>query len=74
LGVERIEEGWLGRKMWFYGNVLAGEPTEKCGVHEKDNKKRPISSVLSARRPAPAPTHTYNDDAAMNMIVLIITL
>lgn len=68
MGVERIEEGWLGRKMWFYGNVLAGEPTEKCGVHEKDNKKRPISSVL------PAPTHTYNDDAAMNMIVLIITL
>jgi hypothetical protein len=54
--------------MWFYGNVLAGEPTEKCGVHEKDNKKRPISN------PLPASTHPYNDDAAVNMIVLIITL
>lgn len=49
--------------MRFYGNVLAGERTEKCGAHEKDNKKRPSSEP-----------HPHNDDAVMNMIVLIITL
>ena len=48
--------------MGFYGNVLAGERTEKCSVHWKDNKKRP------------SPPTPYNDDAVMNMIVLIITL
>jgi hypothetical protein len=51
--------------MTFYGNVLAGERTEKCGAREKDNKKRPSSDT---------PPHPHNEDAVMNMIVLIITL
>jgi hypothetical protein len=53
--------------MTFYGNVLAGERTEKCGAREKDNKKRP--NPFHPPRPRP-----HNDDAVMNMIVLIITL